>query len=78
MLPFHDLAAEPLEIFTNTTIHTLGLGQELYMIVEATEVTVILYKLCYQCKYLLFPTTHTTTILVVATESRQPYNASCV
>ena len=38
MLPFHDLAAEPLEIFTNTTIHTPGLEQELYMIVEVTVI----------------------------------------
>jgi hypothetical protein len=36
MLPFHDLAAEQSEIFTNTTIHTLGLEQELYTIVEVT------------------------------------------
>lgn len=50
MLPFHDLAAEPLEIFTNATIRTLGLEQELYMIVEVTVIT-ILYKYV-TCKYL--------------------------
>ena len=36
MLPYHDLAVEPLGTFTNTTIHTLGLEQELYMMFEVT------------------------------------------
>ena len=41
MLPYHDLAAEQSEISINTTMRTLGLEQELYMIVEDTVVTYV-------------------------------------
>ena len=68
MLPFHDLvAAEPSEIFTNATIHTLGLEQELYMIADYLQVTVyratvlhVYITFCDHQIYQLFPTTYNT------------------